>query len=196
VNCLLAVRPQASVAVAVAVPVASRGTVNDTENVPLGETVVALDPDIAPLTVTVTLLPGVNPWPLTMMLEAAATVAGGEVSVGEVVGQGLMVGVGEGGGGGGGVGDGGGGVGVGFGAVVGVEVGFDVGRGVGSGVDPGVGVVRGPVGFAVGEAPGLGEPDGVVLGPADGEGDASATPATTRSPASWWQVLSQQIFTT
>ena len=143
-NCLLAVRPQASVAVAVALPVASSGTANETENVPPEDTVVDLDPVTAPLSVTVTLLPGVKPWPLTVMLVDAATVAGGWVRTGDVAGHGLTVGVGD-GGGGGGLGDAGGLVGVGLEAgEVGVE----------RGVEPGVGEVRG---VEVGVDPALGD---------------------------------------
>src|SRR5262252_3193918 len=68
VKFLEALRPHESVAVAVALPVASNGTVNEAENVPLEVSVTVLDPLTAPLSVTVTCLPGVNPWPLTVML--------------------------------------------------------------------------------------------------------------------------------
>jgi hypothetical protein len=94
VKFLLADRPHASVAVAVAPPVASNGTENDTENVPLEDTVVDFDPVTAPLSVTVTVLPGVKFWPLTVMLVDAATVEGGDVKDGDVAGQGFSVGIG------------------------------------------------------------------------------------------------------
>jgi hypothetical protein len=61
VKFLDAVRPHASVAVAVAFPVASRETVNETVKVPLEDRVVVFDPVTAPDRVTVTCLPGVKP---------------------------------------------------------------------------------------------------------------------------------------
>ena len=104
-----------------ALPVASNGTENWTENVPLEATVLDLDPVTAPLSVTAIDLFGVKPWPLTVIVVDAAMLEGGAVSTGDSAGQGLIVGVGEGGGGGGLVG-----VGLGFGT----EVGGEVGRGV------------------------------------------------------------------
>ena len=86
---------------AVALPVASSGTGNWTEKVPFDATVEDFDPVTAPVSVTVTDLFGVKPWPLTVIVVDAAVVCGGDVSCGDTAGQGLMVGVGEGGGGGG-----------------------------------------------------------------------------------------------
>src|SRR5881296_86740 len=82
--------------------------------------------------------------------------------------------------------DGGGLVGGGVGLDFGVEVGGDVGVAV----ELGVGEVR----EEVGDEPGLGLVPGEP--PEDGDGRTSPASATTRSIASLWQVLFQQILTT
>src|SRR6266545_1856780 len=94
--------------------------------------------------------------------------------------------------------------------VVGVTVRVRLGVGLGIGLGLGLGVavalaVGFGVAFGVGDDPGRAVTPGVgdTLGPAlgvpfvTGEGEKpSATPATTRSGASLWHALSQQILTT